>query len=306
MKSNAPLVYSKPLNRQPEQNSNALEGEGKKPKVTERIVDRLDLQLLLAVIVFFVSAWAFLNGRICNFTGSEPINVQMSYILVHYILTLVLVLCVCITAVKGNFVLREDDEDISDENVICSIKLFIEGWFPTLLLCVGVLITSSIIPWYLWFLCAVVLLVIKLKSFDVTLPSRLCFALGVIILFPIFVSTMTIVEKEVDVVLDKDYYSLSDDVTVSIQSKGYACRHSLVCLGDPHSSYTVDNNKIILPASYIENGSIYVGTVSPASGFQNFFVYPYRKIFNLPIQYPSLGNHLKERAYFTSKQVIVR
>lgn len=306
MKQNNPLTYSKPLNRQPEQDHDLLPGKEKEQKATERIVDRLDLQLLLSVIVFFVSAWAFLNGRISSFTGSEPVNVQMSYILVHYILTLVLILCICITAVKGNYVLKKKDEDISDESVISGIKIFIEGWFPTLLLCVGILVTSSIIPWYLWLIGAIVLLMIKLRSFGVTFISRWCFGLAMIILFPIFISTMTVIEKEIEVVLDKDYYSLSDDLTVSIQSKGYACKHTLACLGDPHSGYVVDDNKIILPVSYIENGNISVGTVSPASGFRNFFEYPYRKMFGLPVSYPVFGDRLKERAYFTSKQVIIR
>jgi len=48
------------------------------PENGHRIVDRLDIQLLITVIIFFVSAWAYLNSIICDFTGSELPNTQMS------------------------------------------------------------------------------------------------------------------------------------------------------------------------------------------------------------------------------------
>ena len=53
--------------------------------VKRRIIDMLDIQLLVAVVIFFVSAWAYLNSVICDFTTTEPYNERMSYILVHYI-----------------------------------------------------------------------------------------------------------------------------------------------------------------------------------------------------------------------------
>ena len=53
---------------------------------TQQILERLNIQLLISVIIYFVSCWIFLNNKICSFTGSEPLGEQMSYIFVHYIL----------------------------------------------------------------------------------------------------------------------------------------------------------------------------------------------------------------------------
>jgi hypothetical protein len=310
MKKSTPLVYSKPLNPRPEENKENPEIVDKEPKVTERIVDRLDLQLLVAVIVFFVSAWAFLNSRICGFTESEPVNVQMSYILVHYILTLVLFLCVYITAIKGNYVLRRKEEDISENNLI-GVRLFIEGWFPALILCMGILVTSSFIPWYCWAIIALGLLFYKTTKLSIRIPARISLILILIILFPIFISTMTIVVKDIKVKTDKEYYSLSDDIVISVETKGYACNHALVCLGEkelyPNTQYQFLKNKIILPAYCVKNNQISVGTISPASGFVNFFEYPFKKMLGKPfIPLDAKGRRSNRYVYYKSRNLNIK
>lgn len=87
-----------------------------------RIVDRLDIQLLITVIIFFVSAWAYLNSIICSFTGSEPVNVQMSYIYVHYVLTVILLLSIVLTAIKSSYILNNEEIKPSFLNLF---KLFL-------------------------------------------------------------------------------------------------------------------------------------------------------------------------------------
>lgn len=281
-------------------------------KPSERIVDRLDLQLLVAIIVFFVSGWAYLNNRICNFTASEPNAVQMSYIFVHYTLTLFLVLCVYITFIKGNYVLKRVG-DVSPDNITC-IRLFIESWFPTFIICIAVLATASFIPWYYWAAATVVLLYLKTWHLGIHLPNRFTLLLIVILGFPLFISTMTIVVKDIDVLVDKEYYSISDDIIVSVDTKGYACDHTLVCLDTnnlyPDTDYTLEKNKIILPASCVKNNVISVGTVSPAHN--RFFRYPFYKMMG--IDPPSArafslrepGEKKSEGVYFTSRNLSIR
>ena len=283
--------------------------DASKPHQVVRIIDRLDLQLLVAIIVFFVSAWAFLNGRICNFTESEPLNVQMSYIFVHYILTLVLFLCIVITAIKGNFVLRVKGEDVSEPGELL-IRFFIESWFPILLLSVGILVTSSIIPWYYWCFIAAGLLFVKLWMMKLSLPVCLSFVLTVVIIFPLFISTMTVVMKDINVVVNKEYYSLSDDIVISVQTKGYACNHTLVSLGEkelyPNSKYDLGKGIIVIPAYCVKNNVISVGTVSPASGRRRFFTYPYRKILGMPDDNTYRRSKSSEHVYYKSKRITIQ
>lgn len=276
---------------------------------TERIIDRLDLQLLVTVIVFFVSSWAFLNNKICYFTESEPIRTQMNYILVHYILSLVLFLCIFITFIKGMFVLKlEKGLDVSDASRKI-ISLFIEGWFPTLILCILVLIFSSVIPWTVWAIIALVLLYHKAVRLHISLPSRWGLVFGTAVLFPIFISTMTVVVKDIDIIVDKDYYSVSDKVIVSIDSKGYACKHSLMKLGEqelyPYSEYEKIKNYIIVPATCIKDNVISVGVVSPASGLKHFYLYPFEKMLN-KVPEVSLGDEWKGHIYYQSRAINIR
>lgn len=285
MKKSTPLVYSKPLNRdgsQPVQSTSIVQDQTPaSSSVSERIIDRLDLQLLFSVIVFFVSAWAFLNSTICGFTESVPTNVQLSFIFVHYILTLVLLLCIIITAIKGGYVLKEQSDDIYGVRYQ-AIQFFIESWFIILLLCLGILLTATILPWCFWALGSLVLFYLKLRSISVRRDLRACLIALIVLLFPVFISTMTITIKDVTVCVDKEYYNLSDDILVSIESKGYGCNYQLVGLGEkelfPNTSYKIKKNSIIVPASSLINNRISVGSISPASGIRAFFEYPIKKI----------------------------
>lgn len=283
MKKPTPLVFSKPLNRDSydEASSNSDLNHVLKPSDSERIIDRLDLQLLFSVIVFFVSAWAFLNSTICGFTESVPSNVQLSFMLVHYFLTLVLLLCIIITAIKGGYVLKKQSDDIQGVR-FQAIQFFIESWFIILVLCLGILLTATVVPWYFWAVGCLALFYIKLSNIKVPRSLRLCVSALIVLFFPIFISTMTITIKDVTVYVDKEYYNLSDDIMVSMESKGYGCDYQLVGLGErelyPHTSYKLKKNSIIVPASTLKSNRISVGSISPASGIRAFFVYPFKKM----------------------------
>lgn len=70
--------------------------------IESQIMDKIDLQLLIAVFVIFLSAWAYLKNVICNFTISTSTMTQFVHIIAHYILTIYMILCLFMCSVKGN------------------------------------------------------------------------------------------------------------------------------------------------------------------------------------------------------------
>lgn len=299
------MKYARPLNRPDE--SPQLIDEQRKP--ADRIIDRLDLQLLVAVIVFFVSAWAYLNNTICDFTESEPNNVQMSFILVHYILTLYLIVCVIITAIKGDYILKKREEDIQGIKFQI-IQFFIESWFFSLVICIAVLLTATIIPWYVWVIVVLFLLCVEMRHMGIKAKNGSFIFFCFILLFFFFISSMTMTVKEITVHTDREQYAITDDVMISVESKGYACQHTLVCLGaeelHSHSSYVKHKNVIVIPATCIKNNLVSVGTVSPASSFSGFLVYPLAKMLNKDsLLSLSLQKH-RGRVYYTAHTVIIK
>lgn len=149
-----------------------------------RMVDRLDIQLLITVIIFFVSAWAYMNSLICSFTGSELPNYQMSYIFVHYVLTITLIFSVVLTAIKSYYILNNDE---IRENLLKLFKLFLESWAWILCICVIIILLSNAFN-YEWLLGAVVIFTfIGFKMMDLYFCKKniLSTILLLILLFPL-------------------------------------------------------------------------------------------------------------------------
>ena len=106
----------------------------------DRLVDRLDIQLLITVILFFVSAWVYLNSKICDFTGSELHSEQMSYIFVHYLLTAILLFSIGLTAIKSFYILVDDD---INPKLLKLFSLFLDSWFWLLLFSIIIILFSD-------------------------------------------------------------------------------------------------------------------------------------------------------------------
>ena len=199
-----------------------------------RIVDRLDIQLLITVIIFFVSAWAYLNGIICDFSGSEPVNVQMSYIYVHYVLTVILVLSIVLTAIKSSYILN--NEEIK-EPFLRLFKLFLDSWYWILGFCLLIILLSDFFnyEWLLGSLIICVFISFKMKDIGYSKKSIVAILFTFFIGFPVFLSTMTSIEKDIEVETDKPFYSFSDKVLITANARGYACRHKLVGLSEEYN-----------------------------------------------------------------------
>lgn len=276
-----------------------------------RIVDRLDIQLLITVIIFFVSAWAYLNGIICNFTGSEPVNVQMSYIYVHYVLTVILVLSVVLTAIKSSYILN--NEEIKDP-FLRLFKLFLDSWYWILGICLCIILLSDSFnyEWLLGSLVICLFIAFKMKDIGYTKKSIIVTLCIFIIGCPIFLSTMTSIEKEIEVETDKPFYSFSDKVLITVNARGYACRHKLVGLSEEYNGakYYSDKGLIILNATQIKNNEVAIGTVSPATGVKNFFFYFYYKMNGYEPPYIDIRENdidaIKKYANFTPKSIYVK
>ncbi|MBO7646761.1 MAG: hypothetical protein J6S56_01520 [Bacteroidales bacterium] len=280
-------------------------------KTEKSIVERLDLQLLLAVIVFFVSGWAYLNKTICDFTGSEVLKIQMNYILVHYVLTLVLILCLYITYLKGLYIIKKSAYDESKDKYF---NLFMDSWLFILIVCVIIIATATFCPWIVSATLVLALFVRQLKLSKFSSVQAISIAIWTIIGFPLFISTMTLIDKKIEVIFDNEYYEIDDNLIISIDSKGYACNQKLVCLSEDclfqNSRYDVKNDMIKLQATSLKGNNnkkvVTVGTVTPASGL-NFFFYPYQKMLNRPINYLDYGKPANKKfVYYSTKKVNIK
>lgn len=276
-----------------------------------RIVDRLDIQLLITVIIFFVSAWAYLNGIICDFTGSEPVNVQMSYIYVHYVLTVILVLSVVLTAIKSSYILN--NEEIK-EPFLRLFKLFLDSWYWILGICLFIILLSDSFnyEWILGSLVICIFIAFKMKDIGYTKRPIIATIFIFIIAFPFFLSTMTCIEKNIEVETDKPFYSFSDKVLITANARGYACRHKLVGLSEDYNGakYYSDKGLIILNATQIKNNEVAIGTISPATGVENFIFYLYYKMNGYEPPYIDIQENdidaIKKYAHFTPKSIYVK
>ncbi len=276
-----------------------------------RIVDRLDIQLLITVIIFFVSAWAYLNGIICDFSGSEPVNVQMSYIYVHYVLTVILVLSIVLTAIKSSYILN--NEEIK-EPFLRLFKLFLDSWYWILGFCLLIILLSDFFnyEWLLGSLIICVFISFKMKDIGYSKKSIVAILFTFFIGFPVFLSTMTSIEKDIEVETDKPFYSFSDKVLITANARGYACRHKLVGLSEEYNGakYYSEKGLIILNATQIKNNEVAIGTVSPVTGFTNFIFYFYYKMNGYEPPYIKIQGHdiesIKKHAHFTPKSIYVK
>jgi hypothetical protein len=268
----------------------------------QKIIERLELQLLLAVIIFFISGWAVLNKTICNFTEAESLNSQMGYILVHYVLTIVLCLCLYITYVKGKYIIDTNSINKEKNDYYYSarakyFRLFMNSWLFILISCLATLALTSHFSWWLFGIALIVSIFILCCKVDFYPMDAFILVFCIICFFPLFISTMTLVNKHIDIVFDKEYYCIDDDVLITVESKGYACSHKLVCIAentiypnpDSNLPYDTDGNLIAVKALAIKgNGSkrlITVGTVTPASGYCNFLRYPIYKMLGKKVHY---------------------
>lgn len=248
----------------------------------KRIVDRLDLQLLLAVIILFVSAWAYLNKTICEFTSTEPYNERMSYILVHYLLSLMLVLCIAITYIKGKYLLKNDKNDFSLRERLY-IDLFIDSWLLLLILSFVIITFNNIIPWWIGAVsCGFVLggYMIQ-KNFDKS--EYMVIMCLYIFLFPLFITAMTNVSKQIDISVSYD--KETENVSINVDAKSYDGRYILIGLADKElqkdRDYTVRGPVIRINKAFLHKNMVTISTVCPASGSERY-KYSIRKILGIP------------------------
>ena len=255
-----------------------------------RIVDLLDLQLLLAVIVFFVSGWAYLHSVICGFSGSEPYNERMGYILVHYILTTVLVLCIYITFIKSKYLFLNKSEEPYEK---LWVDFFVNSWIIFLVSCLGILLLTqnissyvpSIIEQYVWVVAAIAFLFIvakTMKKYDFFPSTIKQTCISLVVFFPFFISAMMSVSKNIEVKVERNKDSFYDQMNIIVDARGYDCQYVVEGIADnrliKNFDYTVDGAVIRTISNYFPNNKVTVSIVSPAVDDNNL-MFALRKIF---------------------------
>lgn len=275
------------------------------------VLKRLDIQLLLSVLVYFMTAWIFLNNKICNFTGVETYSIQMSYILVHYVLTLTLLLCLCLTAIKSYLMININCKTW----IINLFTLFLESWYWILGICFFTIVLSGSFE-YEWLLSAGILityLIFKMSDLKYNKIIIASTVITIVYLFFLFISTMTSIIREIEIETDKPFYSFSDKVLITVNTRGYACNHKLIGLGENYKDvkYYSDKGLIILNATQIKNNEVAIATLSPAAGASNFFIsYPWSKITGKDAVYKNIDpndiNKIRRYCDFSPKSIYVK
>lgn len=251
-------------------------------KVERRIIDMLDIQVLLAIIVFFISAWAYLYGVICGFASTEPYKERMAYICVHYLLTLVLVLCLVITYIKGKYLLNTEATRFTDREKKY-IDLFIDGWVVALLLGLFILLFTDI-HWALWSIVALMLLGYYMKRKNFCIFESILIMTFIVVCFPAFISLMTNITKNIEIT--SSYDSNQDLVTLTISPKSYDSDYYVIGLTNTilieGEQYILDKHVIKIKDAFVYNNELTIGFVSPAAA-GNFWKYGIAKILDKQI-----------------------
>ena len=123
---------------------------------------------------------------------------------------------------------------------------------------------------------------------------------------------MTAIVKNVEIKSDKPFYSFSEKVYITVSSRGYACNHKLVGLGENYKGveYYYDKGLIVLNATQINNNEIAIATITPVTGFSNFISYPYCKMFGKDFSFmnilPNDVESIKKYANFTPYSIYVK
>lgn len=252
-----------------------------------RIINRLDIQALIAVTIFIVPGWFYMNSVISSFTDAISKNERMAFILVHYILTAVIILCMAITYIKGKALIHPEKPEFTDTEKLY-IGLLINGWIYALGLSIAIIVVASIIPGLSWGWEAfggIVLLVCYMHfRMHFKLEETIIINVMLMILFPIFISVMTNVTKNIELgyIYDKE----TGNLTITVNPQSYDDQYLIKGLADPNlhdgEQYKVFKHSIYTNIANLNSDEIVVCTVSPASG-DNFFIYGVAKVLGIKL-----------------------
>lgn len=171
-------------------------------------------------------------------------------------------------------------------------KLFLESWYWILILCFFTIILEGSFGFVWVFFAAIIIIYLYMKMRDVGLKKIHAGGVLFVVLlgFYLFIPSMTAIFKSVEIKTDKTFYSFSDKVYITINVRGYACRHKLIGLGEEYkgSKYYSNKGLIVLDAAQIKNNEIAIATISPVSGLDNFCLYTMRKVFGKEIEYKDI------------------
>ena len=255
----------------------------------KKIVTQLNIQIFTGVTTTTLTLWWFLYNKIMNFTGLESLNEQMCYIYVHYIDTITFILCLCLTAIKSYLMWNKE---VEKDWPLKLYKLFLESWYWILGLCFLCIILEGSFSFEWIFFAAIMFIYLFMKMWDLGFKKKYIGGIlfAVLLGFYLFIPSMTAIFKSVEIKTDKPFYSFSDKVYITINVRGYACRHKLIGLGEEYrgSRYYSNKGLIVLDASQIKNNEIAVATISPVSGV-NFWCYTLRKVLGEAIEYKDIN-----------------
>ena len=276
----------------------------------KKVVTQLNIQILTSVTTTTLTLWWFLYNKITNFTGLESLNEQMCYIFVHYIDTITFILCLCLTAIKSYLLWN----DVEKDWLFKLYKLFLESWYWILGLCFLCIILEGSFSFEWIFFAAIMFIYLFMKMWDLGFKKKYIGGIlfAVLLGFYLFIPSMTAIFKSVEIKTDKPFYSFSDKVYITVNVRGYACRHKLIGLGEEYkgSKYYSNKGLIVMDAAQIKNNEIAIATISPVSGAEFFWGYTLRKVFGEEIKYKDIDPNditaIKTYCNLTPQSVFVK
>lgn len=279
--------------------------------VNKEILKQLNIQFFIGVSTTTLTLWWYLYNKICNFTGVESLNEQMCYIFVHYIDTITFLLCLCLTAVRSYLMASTSELKNWVGNLY---KLFLKSWYYILGLCFLAIMLSGCFYFEWIFFAAIILVVLWFMMYDIGFKIKyIALFSGILIaLFYFFIPSMTAILKSAEIKTDKPFYSFSDKVYITVNVRGYACRHKLVGLGEDYkdAKYYSEKGLIVMDATQIKNNEIAIATISPVAGLDNFMSYTWNKITGKEADYLEIDANdisaIKDYCNLTPQSVFVK
>ena len=235
----------------------------------KNILNRLDFGFLISIIIGLIGLWYYLYQTIME-------DALPPHILIHYIVTVFLVLTIYLCFLKGLSVVKEDDgSNKFQNNMKTLVKIYFYSWLPALVVSVLLLCTSIMNNDTSFGLCLLITLFVVVgfsiyKRGEVKKRWKLYLisSISIIVGFFFFIIILSSMSMSVTIKTDKELYHKGDIIYVMVKKNGYLFRPVISSVNGGSSKIKAD--------AFGNTYSIPIVDVSPAE----ITVYYHHRMFN--------------------------
>lgn len=192
------------------------------------VLSRLEFSFLISIIIALTGLWYYFYNQI--------INIFMpSLVIIHYLITIYLIMTVFLCFIKGLFIVKNDNNKYNNKFQHSLVKIYFYSWLPTIIISI-ILFCTSIFSLDISFqLCLLIVFIIicgflyyKRKDMAKLWKSYLMATLILIPSFFVFVFGLSIISMSVEIETDKKIYNKGENIYVNLETKGYTF-HPVIC-----------------------------------------------------------------------------